>query len=136
MTHRERKDEFLYFSLGQEYELYVDRGVPLISGSLEDIKYSIHQHFIKDCYKALDIPCIDYIFIHGANKAKNKTIGTQFNKCPISIGIALKDYKNNRTDQYKYNINNFFIDAIFMFNSIKHDNKKLNLQEEQGDGKI
>jgi hypothetical protein len=48
----------------------------------------------------------------------------------------LKDYKNNRTDQYKYNINNFFIDAIFMFNSIKHDNKKLNLQEEQGDGKI
>jgi hypothetical protein len=136
MTHRERKDEFLYFSLGQEYELYVDRGVPLISGSLEDIKYSIHQHFIKDCYKALDIPCIDYIFIHGANKAKNTIVGTQFNKCPISTGILLKDYKNNRTAQYKYNINNFFIDAIFMFNSIKHDNKKLNLQEEQGDGKI
>jgi hypothetical protein len=136
MTHRERKDEFLYFSLGQEYELYVDRGVPLILGSLEDIKYSIHQHFIKDCYKALDIPCLDYIFIHGANKAKNKITGTQFNKCPISTGILLKDYKNNRTAQYKYNINNFFIDAIFMFNSIKHDNKKLNLQEEQGDGKI
>jgi hypothetical protein len=136
MTHRERKDEFLYFSLGQEYELYVDRGVPLISGNLEDIKYSIHQHFIKDCYKALDIPCIDYIFIHGANKAKNKITGTQFNKCPISTGILLKDYKNNRTAQYKYNINNFLIDTIFMFNSIKHDNKKLNLQEEQGDGKI
>jgi hypothetical protein len=136
MTHRERKDEFLYFSLGQEYELYVDRGVPLILGSLEDIKYSIHQHFIKDCYKALDIPCLDYIFIHGANKAKNKITGTQFNKCPISTGILLKDYKNNRTAHYKYNINNFFIDAIFMFNSIKHDNKKLNLQEEQGDGKI
>jgi hypothetical protein len=136
MTHMERKDEFLYFSLGQEYELYVDRGVPLISGSLEDIKYSIHQHFIKDCYKALDIPCIDYIFIHGANKAKNKITGTQFNKCPISTGILLKDYKNNRTDQYKYNINNFLIDSIFMFNSIKHENKKLNLQEEQGDGKI
>lgn len=136
MTHRERNDVFLYFSLGQEYELYVDRGVPLISGSLEDIKYSIHQHFIKDCYKALDIPCIDYIFIHGANKAKNTIVGTQFNKCPISTGILLKDYKNNRTAQYKYNINNFFIDAIFMFNSIKHDNKKLNLQEEQGDGKI
>ena len=136
MTHRERKEEFLYFSLGQEYELYVDRGVPLISGSLEDIKYSIHQHFIKDCYKALDIPCIDYIFIHGANKTKNKITGTQFNKSPISTGILLKDYKNNRIDQYKYNINNFLIDTIFMFNSIKHDNKKLNLQEEQGDGKI
>ena len=136
MTHREGKDEFLYFSLGQEYELYVDRGVPLISGSLEDIKYSIHQHFIKDCYTALGIPCIDYIFIHGANKAKNTVVGTQFNKCPISTGILLKDYKNNRTDQYKYNINNFLIDSIFKFNSIKHDNKKLNLQEEQGDGKI
>jgi hypothetical protein len=136
MALSERKEEFVYFSLGQEYELYVDRGVPLISGSLEDIKYSIHQHFIKDCYKALDIPCIDYIFIHGANKAKNKTIGTQFNKNPICTGISLKDYKNNRTNQYKYNINNFLIDTIFMFNSIKHENKKLNLQEEQGDGKI
>jgi hypothetical protein len=133
MTTREREDEFLYFSLGQEYELYVDRGLPLISGSLEDIKYSIHQHFIKDCYKALGIPCIDYIFIHGANKAKNTITGTQFNKCPISTGILLKDYINNRTNVYKYNINNFLIDSIFKFNSIKHDNKKLNLQEIPGD---
>jgi hypothetical protein len=129
MTHRERKDVFLYFSLGQEYELYVDRGVPLISGSLEDIKYSIHQHFIKDCYKALDIPCLDYIFIHGTNKTKDTIAGTQFNKCPITTGILLKDYKDNRIDHYKYNINNFLIDSIFMFNSIKHDNKKLILQE-------
>jgi hypothetical protein len=133
MTNSEKKDEFLYFSLGQEYELYVDRGLPLISGSLEDIKYSIHQHFIKDCYKALGIPCIDYIFIHGANKAKNTITGTQFNKCPISTGILLKDYINNRTNVYKYNINNFLIDSIFKFNSIKHDNKKLNLQEIPGD---
>jgi uncharacterized protein YktB (UPF0637 family) len=136
MALNERKEEFLYFSLGQEYELYVDRGVPLISGSLEDIKYSIHQHFIKDCYKALDIPCIDYIFIHGANKAKNKTIGTQFNKNPICTGISLIDYKNNRTNQYKYNINNFLIDTIFMFNAVKHDNKKLDLLKTPEDGKI
>jgi hypothetical protein len=122
-------DEFLYFSLGQEYELYIDRGVPLILGNIEDIKYSIHQHFIKDCYKALDIPCIDYIFIHGI-------VETQFNKCPISTGILLKDYKINRINHYKYNINNFLIDSIFMFNSIKHDNKKLNLSEEKEDGKI
>lgn len=133
MTHRERKDEFLYFSLGQEYELYVNKGVPLISGSLEDIKYSIHQHFIKDCYTALGIPCLDYIFIHGANKKKDKIVGTQYNKNPISTGILLKDYKNNRTNQYKYNINNFLIDCIFKFDSIKHDNKKLNLQETPDD---
>ena len=129
MTHRERNEDFLYFSLGQEYELYVNRGIPLISGSLEDIKYSIHQHFIKDCYTALGIPCIDYIFIHGANKTKDKIAGTQFNKNPICTGISLKDYKNNRTNQYKYNINNFLIDSIFKFDSIKHDNKKLNLHE-------
>ena len=129
MSFSERNENFLYFSLGQEYELYVDRGVPLISGSLEDIKYSIHQHFIKDCYKALDIPCLDYIFIHGTNKTKDTIAGTQFNKCPITTGILLKDYKDNRIDHYKYNINNFLIDSIFMFNSIKHDNKKLNLQE-------
>ena len=133
MTHRERKDEFIYFSLGQEYELYVNRGIPLISGSLEDIKYSIHQHFIKDCYTALGIPCLDYIFIHGANKTKNKIAGTQFNKNPICTGISLKDYKNNRTNQYKYNINNFLIDSIFKFDSVKHENKKLNLHETSDD---
>jgi hypothetical protein len=103
--------------------------MPLISGSLEDIKYSIHQHFIKDCYKALGIPCVDYIFIHGI-------VDTHSDKCPISTGILLKDYKDNRTHLYKYNINNFLIDSIFMFNSIKHDNKKLNLLEKEEDGKI
>jgi hypothetical protein len=129
MSDSDEIKEFLYFSLGKEYELYVDRGIPLISGSLEDIKYSIHQHFIKDCYKALDIPCIDYIFIHSI-------VDAQFDKSPICTGISLTDYENNRTNQYKYDINNFLIDTIFMFNSIKHDNKKLDLQEEQRDGKI
>jgi hypothetical protein len=136
MTKKELKDEFLYFSLGQEYELYVDRGVPLISGSLEDIKYSIHQHFIKDCYKALGIPCLDYIFIHGKNRSKVTSLGLTFIKNPITTGILSKDYKNNRTNQFKYNINNFLIDCIFKYDSIKHDNKKINIQPEQGDGKI
>ena len=136
ITQAERKEDFLYFSLGQEYELYVDRGVPLISGSLEDIKYSIHQHFIKDCYKALDIPCIDYIFISGKNKSKITSRGLSFIKNPISTGILSKDYKNNRTNQFKYNVNNFLIDCIFKFDSVKHDNKKLKLLGEQEDGKI
>ena len=135
MTKKELKDEFLYFSLGQEYELYVNRGLPLILGSLEDIKYSIHQHFIKDCYKALDIPCLDYIFIHGANRSKITSVGLSFSKNPISTGILSKDYKNNRTNQFKYNINNFLIDCIFKFDSIKHDNKKLNIHGEQDNGK-
>ena len=136
MTHRERNEDFLYFSLGQEYELYVARGLPLILGSLEDIKYSIHQHFIKDCYKALDIPCLDYIFIHGKNKSKISSAGLSFVKNPISTGILSKDIKNNRTNHFKYNINNFLIDCIFKFDSIKHDNKKLNILGEQDDGKI
>ena len=136
MTKKELKDEFLYFSLGQEYELYVARGLPIILGSLEDIKYSIHQHFIKDCYKALDIPCLDYIFIHGKNKSKIKSVGLSFIKNPISTGILSKDIKNNRTDHFKYNINNFLIDCVFKFDSIKHDNKKLNILGEQDDGKI
>ena len=136
MTKKELNDNFLYFSLGQEYELYVDRGMPLILGSLEDIKYSIHQHFIKDCYKAIGIPCIDYIFIHGVNRSKTKSVGLSFIKNPISTGILSKDIKNNRTNQFKYNINNFLIDCIFKFDSIKHDNKKLNILGEQDDGKI
>ena len=136
MTKKELKDDFLYFSLGQEYELYVDRGVPLILGSLEDIKYSIHQHFIKDCYKALGIPCLDYIFIHGANRSKITSVGLSFIKNPISTGILSLDIKNNRTDHFKYNINNFLIDCVFKFDSIKHDNKKLNILGEQDDGKI
>ena len=110
------QETYAYFSLGQEYELYVDRGVDVMLGSFEDIKYSIHQHFIKDCYKAMGIPCLDYIFIH-----------TAFTNNTISTGILLDDYKNNRKPQYKYNINNFLIDCIFKFNSINDENKKLNI---------
>ena len=96
------QETYAYFSLGQEYELYVDRGLDVMLGSFEDIKYSIHQHFIKDCYKAMGIPCLDYIFIH-----------TAFTNNTISTGILLDDYKNNRKPQYKYNINNFLIMIIF-----------------------
>ena len=114
MSKKSLAGRYLYFSLGQEYELYVDRGLPLIAGSFEDIKYSIHQHFIKDCYKAMGIPCLDYIFIHSA-----------FVDNAITTGILSDDYANNRTYQYKYNVNNFLIDCIFKFNSIPNENKEL-----------
>ena len=133
MLYTELKDEFAYFSLGQECELYVARGLPLFLGSFADIKYSIHQHFIKDCYKALDIPCLDYIFIHGTQKAKTHGIKRKFVKNAISTGILLQDYKKNRINSYKYDVNNFLIDCIFKFNSVKHDNKKLNLPIDNDD---
>jgi hypothetical protein len=118
---KELKDEFLYFSLGQEYELYIERGLQLKLGSFEDIKYSIHQHFIKDCYKSLDIPCLDYIFIHSS-----------FVNNAISTGILADDYINNSTNHYKYDINNFLIDCIFKFDSIKNENKKLTILGDLG----
>jgi hypothetical protein len=121
-------ESFLYFSLGKEYELYVERGIPLISGSYEDIKYSIHQHFIKDCYKALGIPCLDYIFFHATQLPKEKVTATQpFIKNDISTGILEKDYRENRIPELRYNINNFFIDCIFKFDSIKIENKMVNI---------
>jgi hypothetical protein len=116
MSQTTLQDQFIYFSLGQEYEIYVERGIPLILGSFEDIKYSLHQHFIKDCYKALDIPCIDYVFVHSAEVDN-----------AIATGIPLKEYHNNRIAQCKYDINNFLIDCIFNFKSFDNDNKKLNL---------
>ena len=116
-------ETFIYFSLGQEYQLYVERALPLILGSFEDIKYSIHQHFIMECYKSIGIPCIDYIFIH-----------SPFINNAISTGILLNDYKNNSTDQYKYDVNNFLIDCIFKFDSIKSVNKELIILDEYRDG--
>jgi hypothetical protein len=123
MSKKSLEERYLYFSIGQEYELYVDRGLPLISGSFEDIKYSIHQHFIKDCYKALGIPCLDYIFIH-----------SEYVDNAIKTGVLLEDYVNNRTNTYKYNINNFLIDCIFKFNSIEDKNKELCLLKEPRNG--
>jgi hypothetical protein len=116
LTTEKLQEQFLYFSLGQEYELYIERGLQLKLGSFEDIKYSIHQHFIKDCYKSLDIPCLDYIFIHSS-----------FVNNAISTGILADDYINNSTNHYKYDINNFLIDCIFKFDSIKNENKKLTI---------
>lgn len=121
-------DNFLYFSLGKEYELYVERGIPLISGSFEDIKYSIHQYFIKDCYKALGIPCLDYIFFHATQLPKDKVFTTRpFIKNAIATGILEKDYKQNRIAEFKYNINNFLVDCIFKFDSIKIENRMINI---------
>ena len=114
------KEEYIYFSLGQEYQIYVERGLQLNLGSFEDIKYSVHQHFIKDCYKALGIPCIDYIFIH-----------SPFINNAITTGILLKEYKNNIIDHYKYDVNNFLIDCIFKFNSLKNTNKMLDIIDDR-----
>ena len=121
LTRQNLQENFLYFSLGQEYELYIERGLQLKLGSFEDIKYSIHQHFIKDCYKSLDIPCLDYIFIHSS-----------FVNNAISTGILADDYINNSTNNYKYDINNFLIDCIFKFDSIKNENKKLTILGDLG----
>ena len=108
---------YVYFSLLQENEVYVARGLPVLYGGFNDIKYSIHQHFIKDCYKYLKIPCIDYAFLHGDENTKNN----------IATGILLDDYKANRQPQFNYDINNFLIDCIFNFDSIDNNNKKLDL---------
>jgi len=114
MSQDKLYEQFIYFSLGQEYEIYVDRGLPLILGNFEDIKYSLHQHFIKDCYKSLEIPCIDYAFVHSI-KVDNA----------IATCIPLKEYRNNRINHSKYDINNFLIDCIFNFDSFKNENRTL-----------
>jgi len=114
MSQDKLQEQFIYFSLGQEYEIYVDRGLPLILGNFEDIKYSLHQHFIKDCYKSLEIPCIDYAFVHSI-KVDNA----------IATCIPLKEYRNNRINHSKYDINNFLIDCIFNFDSFKNENRTL-----------
>ena len=110
---------YVYFSLLQENELHIKKGEKTkgVYGGFDDIKYSIHQHFIKDCYKYLNIPCIDYIFLHGDNTTKNA----------IATGILLDKYENNRKDEYNYDINNLLIDCIFNFDSIDNNNKKLDL---------
>jgi hypothetical protein len=112
---------YVYFSLLQENELYLIKGEKTagVYGGFDDIKYSIHQHFIKDCYKLLKIPCIDYAFFHEDKTTKNA----------IATGILLDDYEKNRNYEYKYDINNFLIDCIFNFDSIDNENKKLDLPD-------
>ena len=105
-----KRQNFYYFSLGQENELYVSRGLPLEFGGFADIKYTLHQHFIKDCYKALDIPCIDYYLVYSE---KNNSIAT---------GILEGEIKGNRNAVFEYDVNNFFIDCIFKFDRINNVN--------------
>jgi len=111
-------DLYVYFSLLQENEYSLSKGLPVIYGGSVDMRYSIHQHFIKDCYKYMKIPCIDYIFIYEPGKN-------------IATGLLLEAYKQNRKPTINYDINNFFIDRIFNFDSI--ENKKLDLHIEMTD---
>ena len=119
---------YFYFSLLQENELHIKKGEKTkgVYGGFDDIKYSIHQHFIKDCYKYLKIPCIDYVFLHGDENTNNK----------IATGILLYNYKNNRKPEYKYDINNLLIDCIFNFDSIDNNNKKLDLPGVDNSSKV
>ena len=115
---------FIYFSLGQENELYVSRGLPLEFGGFADIKYTLHQHFIKDCYKKLGIPCLDYFFIYGSG---NNSIAT---------GILADEYKENRSAVFEYDVNNFLIDCIFKFDRIDNEKNSLSLSMEKDASKI
>jgi hypothetical protein len=128
LNKKGQNDFYVYFSLLQENELHIRKGRPtkVMYGAFADIKYSIHQHFIKDCYRMLGIQCINYAFLHGDGSKANE----------IATGILSKDYENNRTNQYNYDINNFLIDCIFNFDSINNENKKLGLQgiDNGGDG--
>ena len=125
LQRRYKEDtRFIYFSLGQENELYVSRGLPLEFGGFADIKYTLHQHFIKDCYMEVGIPCLDYFFIHGSG---NNSIAT---------GILADEYKKNRTSVFKYDVNNFLIDCIFKFDRINNAKKTLSLHIEKDASKI
>jgi hypothetical protein len=64
-----------------------------------DIKYTLHQFIICECYKILEVKCLDY-FLY----CSNEKIYTAWK--------YNKNYKTVKNVDFKYDINSYFIDCL------------------------
>lgn len=86
----------------------------IIPNTYFNVKYTLHQHFICDCYKFFNINVVDYtIYYDAASAAAAGAAGfhTGYNKDPTYEPITTRSRDYGR---FNYNFDNLFIDSLLL----------------------
>jgi hypothetical protein len=82
----------------------------IIPNSYFNVKYTLHQHFICDCYKFFNINVVDYAIYYDAT---GSALGfyTGYNNDPTYEPITTRSRDYGR---FNYNFDNLFIDSLLL----------------------
>jgi hypothetical protein len=82
----------------------------IIPNSYFNVKYTLHQHFICDCYKFFNIDVVDYAIYYDAT---GSALGfyTGYNNDPTYEPITTRSRDYGR---FNYNFDNLFIDSLLL----------------------
>jgi hypothetical protein len=80
----------------------------IIPNSYFNVKYTLHQHFICDCYKFFNINVVDYAIYYDA---AGSGFYTGYNNDPTYEPITTRSRDYGR---FNYNFDNLFIDSLLL----------------------
>jgi hypothetical protein len=83
----------------------------IIPNSYFNVKYTLHQHFICDCYKFFNIDVVDYAIYYDAAGSAGSGFYTGYNNDPTYEPITTRSRDYGR---FNYNFDNLFIDSLLL----------------------
>jgi hypothetical protein len=87
----------------------------IIPNSYFNVKYTLHQHFICDCYKFFNIDVVDYAIYYDTTGSALGSAGsgfyTGYNNDPTYEPITTRSRDYGR---FNYNFDNLFIDSLLL----------------------
>jgi hypothetical protein len=84
----------------------------IIPNSYFNVKYTLHQHFICDCYKFFNINVVDYsIYYDATGSASGSGFYTGYKNEPTYEPITERSRDYGR---FNYNFDNLFIDSLLL----------------------
>jgi hypothetical protein len=84
----------------------------IIPNTYFNVKYTLHQHFICDCYKFFNIDVVDYaIYYDAGGSASGSGFYTGYKNDPTYEPITTRSRDYGR---FNYNFDNLFIDSLLL----------------------
>jgi len=83
----------------------------IIPNSYFNVKYTLHQHFICDCYKFFNIDVVDYAIYYDAGGSGASGFYSGYKNDPTYEPITMRSRDYGR---FNYNFDNLFIDSLLL----------------------
>ena len=83
----------------------------IIPNSYFNVKYTLHQHFICDCYKFFKCNVVDYTIYYDDGSTSGSGFYSGYNKDPTYEPITTRSRDYGR---FNYNFDNLFIDSLLL----------------------